>query len=287
MKLILFASLLLCALNSRADYLDQVDIYVNGTKIWNTNTLSDGKDFSTDSLRAGDTLLFHAYADWNDLLLARLLIHNMNGQKVKEFGRKNTRVYGAQFEWILSEKDFLQEFKISLDYNIKDHSDWWFGTLSNDYLVRKNLLKQNLYDASNVWDSIRVKADWFEKDARTGTTSQEIPQEFAQFYHTFITDSVFQRGHIAFDELIGVMGACENTIRYNTENWEYTDWDFTQFFDEDNHTENIDGWKNYLFFTTNRFYYEFRLKEHGIIYRSGFEKINGTWQLTLYYINAC
>jgi len=287
MKHFLFGFILLFVFPSRADFLDQVDLYLNGTKVWNTSSAYDGTDLFTDTLHAGDTMRFHAYTDWNQLELARLIVHDMYGKKVKEIGRNFSQKYGAEFEWVLTPNDFLQEFKISLDYNIQGHDNWWFATLTNEKLVRKNILMQDLYDAESIWDSVFVKAEWFKHDAQESVKLADIPEDFSVFYDKFLKDSSFQKNHIAFLELIGVVGLCDTTIRLNALNLYFNNWDFRMFFQNENHVDAIDGRANYLFFSEERFYYEFRLKEIGMIYRAGFEKRNGEWKLTLYYENAC
>nr|HPQ21777.1 hypothetical protein [Saprospiraceae bacterium] len=100
------------------------------------------------------------------------------------------------------------------------------------------------------------------------------------------TDSGFQIQRIAFNKLIGVLGECDTTIRFNNKNREFTNWDFTKFFDGMN-DDGFEKWDNSYYFSNDRFYYQFRLNEVGWIYKTGFEKINGIWYLSLYYVNAC
>ena len=141
--------------------------------------------------------------------------------------------------------------------------------------------------ANSIWDSVEIKANWFTKNLKPYRNLNQVPKDFAEFYAQFISDSIFQLQHIAYDKLIGVIGHCDTTIRFTKVNWEYNNWDYTKFFNEDNNTDNIDGWDNTFYFTNKRFYYQFRLKEIGWIYKTGFEKIKGKWQLTLYDENAC
>jgi len=124
-------------------------------------------------------------------------------------------------------------------------------------------------------------------DLEANRDLNQIPKEFTEFYTLFITDSIFQLDHIAIDNFIGALGQCDTTVRYGKLNWEYEDWDFTKFFDDQNNTDEIDGWDNTFYFSEDRFYYQFRLKEIGWIYKAGFEKRKDKWQLTLYYVNAC
>lgn len=155
-----------------------------------------------------------------------------------------------------------------------------------DYISEENKTIETEKSAHNIWDSIDLKADWFMDELELNRNLDLIPTDFLEFYKQFITDSVFQSRHIAFKDLIGVMGECDTTIRYNEQNWEYTDWDFTKFFDGKN-SDDVDGWDNTYYYSNDRFYYQFRLEEVGWIYKTGFEKIDNKWQLTLYYVNAC
>lgn len=145
----------------------------------------------------------------------------------------------------------------------------------------------NPIDTKTIWDSVEVKANWFMNGIEPNRELNLIPPVFNEFYTKFITDSLFQKQHIAFEQFVGVIGQCDTTIRLNNANWIFTDWNFTEFFKNDNNTENIDGWDNTFFYSSSKFYYQFRLKEVGWIYKTGFEKIGDNWQLTLYYVNAC
>lgn len=145
-----------------------------------------------------------------------------------------------------------------------------------------------LFDgATHIWDSVDLRANWFMDELEPNRNLDDIPSDFKEFYIQFISDSTFQLEHIAFDKLVGVLGYCEITIRFSENNWNFKDWDFTEFFGQDNNTVDIDGWDNTFYFNKSRFYYQFRLKEIGWIYKTGFEKVNGEWYLTLYYENAC
>ena len=138
-----------------------------------------------------------------------------------------------------------------------------------------------------IWDSIRAKADDFKQGLSAQTDLATIPKDFLTFYKSFISDSLGQKNKIASEEFIGMLGECDSTIRYNAQNWEYTSWNFLEFFPNNNHVDDIDGWRNYFYTSATTFYYEFYLKEIGMIYRVGFEKIESQWRLTLYYVNAC
>lgn len=138
----------------------------------------------------------------------------------------------------------------------------------------------------NIWDSVNFKADWFMDGLKANRDLSQMPVDFAEFYKQFISDSVFQANHISYKTLIGVLGECDTTIRFNQQNWEFTNWDFTEFFDGKN-DDYYEGWDNTFYYSTDRFYYQFNLEEVGWIYKTGFEKIGDQWQLTLYYVNAC
>ena len=140
--------------------------------------------------------------------------------------------------------------------------------------------------APTIWDSIDAKADWFMDGLELNRNLDLIPTDFHEFYKQFITDSGFQIQRIAFNKLIGVLGECDTTIRFNNKNREFTNWDFTKFFDGMN-DDGFEKWDNSYYFSNDRFYYQFRLNEVGWIYKTGFEKINGIWYLSLYYVNAC
>ena len=139
----------------------------------------------------------------------------------------------------------------------------------------------------SIWDSVDVKADWFMQGLTPNKELNSMPSEFTEFYEKFLSEESFQKEHIAFEHLIAVEGHCDTTIRFDTENWIFTVGDFTEFFEDENNAANPDGWDNTFYFSPTKFYYQFRLKEIGWIYKTGFEKIRGQWYLTLYYVNSC
>jgi hypothetical protein len=141
--------------------------------------------------------------------------------------------------------------------------------------------------ATDNWKLIEKKAEWFKKGVNPNTDLNAIPNNFITFYRKFISDSNFQVKHIDFENIIAVLDYCDTGIIFNSNNWKFRKWDFMEFFSNDNFTDSPDGWENYYFSTPNKFYYEFRKKEVGLIYQTGFELINGEWMLTLYYIFAC
>ncbi len=140
----------------------------------------------------------------------------------------------------------------------------------------------------NVWPLIKKKAEWFKKGVNPNTDLNDIPNNFVTFYRKFISDSVFQRQHIDFKNIIGVISQCDTIIILSTSNWVFTNWDFMKFFPINNFTESpTTGMENYFYKTPNKFYYEFKEKGGDLIYQTGFELIKGEWMLTLYYIFAC
>jgi len=139
----------------------------------------------------------------------------------------------------------------------------------------------------NVWPLIEKKAQWFKKGATPNTDLKNIPNNFVNFHNKFISDSIFQHQHIDFKTLIGVLGQCDTTIIYNTSNWKFTKWDFIEAFPIDNFTKSPTGYENYFYSMPNKLYYEFRVKEVGLLCQIGFELINGDWMLTLYYFSEC
>lgn len=139
----------------------------------------------------------------------------------------------------------------------------------------------------SIWDTINEKVDWFIKDKQINTDLNNIPKDFLNFHNKFITDSIYQQRHIDFKNIVGVYGECDTTIYINKENWIFSTWDFLKFFNIDNNIDSIDGWDNQYYFDNTSFYYQFDLKEVGIIYQVGFEKVNNEWRMTLYYLNNC
>lgn len=102
-----------------------------------------------------------------------------------------------------------------------------------------------------------------------------------------MVDSVYQKENINFNELIGVIVDCEETTFLSDKNWEFIDWDFIKFFSEGSESEPIGKWNNTVYTSEDKVFFEFELKEVGVIYQLGFEKIDENWKLTLYFVNAC
>jgi hypothetical protein len=154
-------------------------------------------------------------------------------------------------------------------------------TVSNEY--RKTLAD----DPKNIWEIIDTKANWFKENKQGYDNLALMPADFSEFYDRFISDSLYQVQHIYFNSLIGVIGDCDTTIHLNKYNWKFETWNFTEHFNNQHEEDNIEDWDNRIYFNNQTFFYEFNLNEVGIIYQTGFEKIKGSWQLTLMYVNNC
>ena len=61
------------------------------------------------------------------------------------------------------------------------------------------------------WDLAFNKADEYNKISESYSDKKIIPNDFIEFSRKFISDSEFQKAHIDFDNLIAVVGACEET----------------------------------------------------------------------------
>jgi hypothetical protein len=131
------------------------------------------------------------------------------------------------------------------------------------------------------WDIVFNKSKEYRSVSGKYFDKNLIPANFLDFSTRFISDSIFQKSHINFENLIAVVGACENTYVLHEMCWKFDDWDFITEIGIDENMENT------FYFSDDVFYCEFLLIEVGIIRRLGFEKNNGEWYLTLYDINDC
>ena len=131
------------------------------------------------------------------------------------------------------------------------------------------------------WDLAFNKADEYNKISESYSDKKIIPNDFIEFSRKFISDSEFQKAHIDFDNLIAVVGACEETYVLKKDNWVFDDWNFINEIGID------EKWENTFNYSDNIFYSEYTLKEVGTLTMLGFEKINGEWNLTLYIQNDC
>jgi hypothetical protein len=131
------------------------------------------------------------------------------------------------------------------------------------------------------WDLAFNKADKYSKISESYSDKEIIPNDFMEFSRKFISNSEFQKAHIDFDNLIAVVGACEETYVLKKDNWVFDDWNFINEIGID------EKWENTFNYSDNMFYSEYTLKEVGTLTMLGFEKINGEWNLTLYIQNDC
>ena len=131
------------------------------------------------------------------------------------------------------------------------------------------------------WDLAFNKADKYSKISESYSDKKIIPNDFMEFSRKFISNSEFQKTHIDFDNLIAVVGACEETYVLKKDNWVFDDWNFINEIGID------EKWENTFNYSDNIFYSEYTLKEVGTLTMLGFEKINGEWNLTLYIQNDC
>jgi hypothetical protein len=131
------------------------------------------------------------------------------------------------------------------------------------------------------WDLGFNKADKYSKVSESYSEVKIIPTEFIEFSRKFISDSKFQKAHIDFENLIAVVGACEETYVLKKDNWVFDDRNFINEIGID------EKWENTFNYSENIIYFEYTLKEVGTLTMLGFEKINGEWNLTLYIKNDC
>lgn len=131
------------------------------------------------------------------------------------------------------------------------------------------------------WDLAFNKADKYSKISESYSDKKIISNDFIEFSRKFISNSEFQKAHIDFDNLIAVVGACEETYVLKKDNWVFDDWNFINEIGID------EKWENTFNYSENIFYFENTLKEVGTLTMLGFEKINGEWNLTLYIQNDC
>ena len=139
----------------------------------------------------------------------------------------------------------------------------------------------------NIWIEIEKKATYFKTDLDSENNLNNLPKEFIVFAERFKSDSIYQLQHIDFNLLLGAIGECDTTIIINSDNWDFFNWDFLKDFTNGNEIESIEKWGNRVYVSDSRIYFEYFLKEVGMIYQIGFEKANDRWFLTLYKINVC
>jgi hypothetical protein len=131
-----------------------------------------------------------------------------------------------------------------------------------------------------VWELIEKKSDWFKSECTIVKDSNQPNENFQKFFNKFNVDSVFQINNIDYKIFIGAIGECEETIILTKNNWEFGSWDYTSEI-------NQDGWEVRVYQSPDKFYFEGIITEVGLIYKAGFEIIEGNWKMTLVFINNC
>ncbi len=131
------------------------------------------------------------------------------------------------------------------------------------------------------WDLVFNKANEYRTISKEYSDKELIPKDFIEFSKSFVSDFDFQKKHIDFDNLIAVVGACEETYVLKENNWVFENWDFIKYIGIDEEMENT------FYFSDQFFFCEYELKEVGTITMLGFEKKGDKWFLTLSYQNDC
>jgi len=131
------------------------------------------------------------------------------------------------------------------------------------------------------WDLVFNKANEYRTISKEYSDKELIPKDFIEFSKSFVSDFNFQKEHIDFDNLIAVVGACEETYVLKENNWVFENWDFIKYIGIDEEMENT------FYFSDQFFFCEYKLKEVGTITMLGFEKKDDKWFLTLSFQNDC
>lgn len=131
------------------------------------------------------------------------------------------------------------------------------------------------------WDLAFNKAEKYRKISEPKSNKKIIPSDFIEFSQKFISDSEFQKNHIDFENLIAVVGTCEETYVLKEDNWVFNNWNFIKEIGID------EEWRNTFHYSDNLFFFEYELKEVGTLTMLGFEKIDSEWNLTLYFQSDC
>lgn len=131
------------------------------------------------------------------------------------------------------------------------------------------------------WDLVFNKAEKYRIVSDEYSDKNLIPKDFLEFSERFISNPDFQKEHIDFENLIAVVGACEETYVLGENNWVFDDWDFIKEIGIDEEMENVYHLSDNIFFS------EYTIIEVGTITMLGFEKIDGKWYLTLLFQNDC
>lgn len=131
------------------------------------------------------------------------------------------------------------------------------------------------------WDIVFNKEANYKEISEPYSEKSLVPNDFLEFSQQFISDPNFQKSHIEFDNLIAVVGDCDETFVLGDNNWVFYDWDFIKEIGVNEEWENTFHYSDYIFFA------EYKLKEVGTITMLGFEKIEDEWYLTLLFQNDC
>ena len=131
------------------------------------------------------------------------------------------------------------------------------------------------------WNLVFNKAEKYRTVSSKHSEHDKIPNDFLDFSKKFISDSLFQKQHIDFNNLIAVIGSCDETFVLNDENWVFDNWEFVTYLGIDEEVENT------FYFSDSVFFCQYILKEIGTYRMLGFEKKDNEWFLTLYDVNDC
>lgn len=182
---------------------------------------------------------------------------------------------------IISCKENKQESKLELKTESVESN-----SITEEELIKAKMDSiYKLYKKGKVenydWNLAFQKAKNYQKVSESYSDKTKVPNDFLEFSQKFISNTSFQKAHVDFDNLIAVVGACEETYVLTEDNWVYDDWNFIEEVRIDKE------WENTFNYSDNKFYFEYTLKEVGTLTMLGFEKINGQWNLTLYIQNDC
>jgi hypothetical protein len=125
MRIIFIFFLTIISFNCKADFTDKVDVYVNGKLVTSTENFTNGPYLFVDTLKVGDTIMFYAQTDWDELFSATLDISDTNGNIIGKLNRIPNNKYGAQFQLIVTEEYLKLELEITLNYNENSKIDPW------------------------------------------------------------------------------------------------------------------------------------------------------------------
>ena len=123
MKAFLLTFCLIISFVSKADGIDRIHVYLNGEVIYQTELRKNASDYT---IKAGDTLIFDAWTDWDVLDKSTLTFEGTDGDWELTLIQERNNQYGAQFVYIVLEEDLQKEFDIILNYNIREFAPAFF-----------------------------------------------------------------------------------------------------------------------------------------------------------------